>query len=64
VGSVIIFAIVTLWLIVMVPAVAAPFMLDRSKKNANVAPNPTARPIRTHIGRPKETEKPSHRSAA
>lgn len=63
-GSIIIFAIVALWLIVMLPAIAAPFLLDRSKTSANVTPKPTTIPLRAQSGRAKNADTPSHRSAA
>ena len=63
-GSIIIFAIVTLWLIVMVPAVAAPFLLNRSKNGANVTPKPFDIPTGTRSGHGYSAEIPEQRTAA
>ncbi len=45
-GSIVIYAIVTLWLLAMLPAVAAPFLHDRVKRGANVTPRTTTIPFR------------------
>jgi hypothetical protein len=50
-SSIIVYAIVTLWLLAMLPAVAAPFLHDRVTRGANVTPQPTTIPFRQQQSR-------------
>ena len=63
-GSVIVYAIITVWIVAMIPAVLAPFLMDRPKRNATVAPQVTAIPFRRQIAAANREDAPSDRPAA
>ena len=62
--SIIIYAIVTLWLLALLPAVTVPFLHDRSKRGPNVTPQPTTFPLRQQQLRTPVPEKSVDRPAA
>jgi hypothetical protein len=63
-GSIIVYALVILWLVAMVPAVAVPFFTDRSKHGANVTPPASTIPFRQNAKNDKGHRPPVDRSAA
>lgn len=63
-GTIIVYALVILWLVVMIPAVALPFFMNRSNQAANLIPSASTIPFRHNIQPCSEHTAPMDRSAA